>query len=260
MPGLSISIRRIDRNARISEMSGLPWLDPYDDDQAFPHPESALAEPDGLLAVGGSLSPKRLLRAYRHGIFPWYSPDQPILWWCPDPRTVMFPDRIKISRSLRKTIRKGLFSVSMDTRFRTVIQRCGEPRQGESGTWITPEMNAAYVRLHELGYAHSVETWHAGQLVGGLYGVALGGVFYGESMFTRMSDASKVALVGLAAQLQHWQFGLIDCQMHTRHLLSLGAEDIPRRRFLRLLERHAIQPGVPGPWRFETLPMALDGE
>lgn len=236
-------------------MTGLPWLDPYDDEQAFPHPDSALAEPDGLLAVGGSLSPKRLLRAYRHGIFPWYSPDQPILWWSPDPRTVLFPKQLRVSRSLRKTLRKGIYSVSMDTRFRTVIQRCGEPRRQEHGTWITPEMNAAYVRLHELGYAHSVETWHDGQLVGGLYGVALGQVFYGESMFSHMSDASKVALACLVAQLERWNFQLIDCQMHTDHLISLGAEDLPRREFLRLLSRYASHQGVPGPWRFESLPM-----
>ena len=170
-----------------------------------------------------------------------------------------------MTRSLHRT-RTALMSASIALCATGALAQDSEPTVPTSAAnealenEITPEMNAAYVRLHELGYAHSVETWHAGQLVGGLYGVALGGVFYGESMFTRMSDASKVALVGLAAQLQHWQFGLIDCQMHTRHLLSLGAEDISRRRFLRLLERHAIQRGMPGLWRFETLPMAPNGE
>ncbi|MDQ2696060.1 MAG: leucyl/phenylalanyl-tRNA--protein transferase [Pseudomonadota bacterium] len=229
-------------------MSGLPWLDPYDDEQPFPTPELALREPDGLLAVGGNLSPRRLLRAYRHGIFPWYSPGQPILWWSPNPRTVLFPDRIKVSRSLRKTLRKCPFRLSMDTAFAAVIQQCAAPRRGESGTWLTPAMIAAYGQLHHLGYAHSVETWHRQELVGGLYGVAVGRVFYGESMFSLMNDASKIALVGLARQLQRWLFGLIDCQMHTAHLLSMGAEDLPRRRFLVLLDHYCPQAGRHGPW------------
>lgn len=233
-------------------MSGLPWLDPYDDEQAFPSPERALTEPDGLLAVGGSLAPRRLLRAYRTGIFPWYSAEQPILWWSPDPRTVLYPERVKLSRSLRKTIRKGLFTVNMDTQFTTVVRRCGEPRNGETGTWITPEMNRAYCALHLLGHAHSVETWHAGELVGGLYGVAIGQVFYGESMFSRMTDASKVALVALAMQLADWGYALIDCQMHTGHLLSMGAEDISRRTFLTLLHRYCPLPGHDGCWQFDT--------
>lgn len=234
-------------------MSGLPWLDPYDDEQAFPHPERALAEPDGLLAVGGSLTPRRLLRAYRMGIFPWYSSGQPILWWSPDPRTVIYPAQIKISRSLRKTIRQERFSVTMDTVFTTVIQRCSEPRDGEVGTWITPEMRMAYGKLHQLGYAHSVETWQASELVGGLYGVAIGQVFYGESMFSRVTDASKVALVALAMQLMDWGYALIDCQMHTSHLLSMGAEDIPRRTFLSLLNRYCPLAGHDGPWQFNSM-------
>jgi leucyl/phenylalanyl-tRNA--protein transferase len=239
-------------------MNRLPWLDPYDDTQPFPNPENALEEPDGLLAVGGSLSPRRLLRAYRNGIFPWYSTGQPILWWSPDPRTVLFTDHIKISRSLRKTINKGLFRITLNQAFARVIQQCGESRPGQPpGTWITPAIGAAYYRLHELGYAQSVETWHAGELVGGLYGVAIGRVFYGESMFSRMSDASKVALVALCQQLQRWHFPFIDCQMSTDHLISLGAEDIPRLLFLELLRRFCALPGPRGTWHFDTdLPTA----
>ena len=234
-------------------MSRLPWLDPYDDSQPFPDPEQALAEPDGLLAVGGNLSPRRLLRADRHGIFPWYSPGQPILWWSPDPRTILFTDRIKISRSLRKTIKQGLFTVTVDWAFATVLQQCSAPRSGQPpGTWITPAIARAYLRLHELGHAHSLETWHAGELVGGLYGVAIGRVFYGESMFSRMSDASKVALVTLCQQLERWRFPFIDCQMHTQHLLRLGAEDIPRALFLELLRRFCYLPGPPGAWHLDS--------
>lgn len=232
-------------------MSDLVWLDPDDDEQRFPHPEQALREPDGLLAVGGSLSPARLLAAYRRGIFPWYSSGQPILWWSPDPRTVLFPQNIRVSRSLRKTLRKGLFAITMDSAFATVIRRCGEPRPDAPGTWITPEMVEAYCRLHRLGHAHSVETWYQGELVGGLYGVAIGRIFYGESMFSRMSDASKVALVALTAQLEQWQFAVIDCQMHTTHMISLGAEDIPRRIFTDYLGRYCPLPGKPGPWSFD---------
>ena len=233
-------------------MTSIPWLDPNDDEQAFPNPALALDEPDGLLAVGGSLAPRRLLRAYRIGIYPWYSLGQPILWWSPNPRTVLFPERLKVSRSLRKIIRKSQFTITMDNAFATVIRRCGEPRGQETGTWITPEISAAYRRLHELGYAHSVETWHGGRLVGGLYGVALGGVFYGESMFHRMSGASKIALVALAMQLQQWGFKLIDCQMRTDHLISMGAEDIPRQIFMMLLDVYCQLPTRQGPWHFDN--------
>jgi leucyl/phenylalanyl-tRNA--protein transferase len=229
-------------------MKAVPWLDPYNDTQPFPNPERALENPDGLLAVGGSLSPKRLLRAYRDGIFPWYSSGQPILWWSPNPRMVLFPERLKISRSLRKTQKKGIFSLTMDRAFAAVIQGCSEPRPREHGTWITPEMQTAYRRLYQLGYAHSVETWHAGQLVGGLYGVAIGRVFFGESMFSRMTDASKIALVGLVEQLRQWEFTVIDCQMRTDHLISMGAVDIPRHAFLELLEKSCVLPGRTGVW------------
>ncbi|MGB5062760.1 MAG: leucyl/phenylalanyl-tRNA--protein transferase [Candidatus Competibacter sp.] len=231
----------------------LPWLDPHNDSQPFPHPDRALTEPDGLLAAGGSLTPRRLLRAYRMGIFPWYSADQPILWWSPDPRLVLLPECLKVSRSLRKTLRKGLFAITADTAFEQVVAACAGPRQGEPGTWITPEMHRAYCRLHRLGHAHSIETWREGELVGGLYGVALGRVFYGESMFSWTSDASKVALVALATQLRRWDFAVIDCQVTTTHLLSMGAADIPRATFLQLLERYCPdEPGQPGPWRLDA--------
>lgn len=230
----------------------LTWLDPHNDNQPFPHPDRALTEPDGLLAAGGNLTPRRLLRAYRMGIFPWYSADQPILWWSPDPRLVLLPECLKVSRSLRKTLRKGLFAITADTAFEQVVAACAGPRQGEPGTWITSEMYRAYCRLHRLGHAHSIETWQQGELVGGLYGVSLGRVFYGESMFSWISDASKIALVALAAQLQRWEFAVIDCQVTTAHLLSMGAVDIPRSSFLQLLECYCPQPGQPGPWRLDA--------
>lgn len=230
----------------------LPWLDPHDDNQPFPQPDRALSDPDGLLAVGGSLTPRRLLRAYRLGIFPWYSPGQPILWWSPNPRLVLFPEYLNISRSLRKTLRKEWFTVTTDTDFATVISACAEPRAPDLGTWITPEMNRAYCRLHRLGHAHSVEIWHQSELVGGLYGVALGRVFYGESMFSRMSDTSKVALAVLAAQLRRWEFAVIDCQVRTDHLSRMGAVEIPRPAFLQLLERYCPLPGREGVWRLDA--------
>ncbi|MBK7540520.1 MAG: leucyl/phenylalanyl-tRNA--protein transferase [Candidatus Competibacteraceae bacterium] len=230
----------------------LPWLDPRDDSQPFPHPDRALDEPQGLLAAGGSLSPRRLLRAYRHGIFPWYSPGQPILWWSPDPRLVLFPERINVSRSLRKTLRKGTFSSTADTGFAAIMSACAAPRGPRSGTWITPEMHRAYCRLHNLGHAHSIEIWHQGELVGGLYGVAVGRVFYGESMFSLMSDASKVALALLAVQLRRWNFALIDCQVRTEHLARMGAVEIPRADFLALLQRYCPLPSPTGPWRLDT--------
>lgn len=229
----------------------LPWLDPRNDDQPFPAPHRALSEPDGLLAAGGSLRPRRLLRAYRQGIFPWYSPGQPILWWSPNPRLVLFPEGVNISRSLRKTLRNGPFTVTADTAFDAVINACAAPRAPGSGTWITAEMRQAYCRLHRLGHAHSIETWRQGALIGGLYGVAVGRVFYGESMFSQASNASKVALAALAAQLRRWHFALIDCQVRTDHLLRLGAVDIPRETFLQLLERYCPLPGQEGLWQLD---------
>lgn len=219
---------------------GLYWLDPNDRRHAFPAVERALREPNGLLAVGGDLAPERILNAYRHGIFPWFGPGQPILWWSPDPRAVLFPDKLKVARSLRKTINKGAFQVRFDTAFAQVIRACAEtPRRGQNGTWITAEMQQAYLRLHKMGYAHSAESWHGDELVGGLYGLHLGRVFYGESMFSRQTDASKVAFVHLVRRLQEEGVVLIDCQVTTDHLLSLGAEEIPRRRFSELLRCYA---------------------
>ncbi len=218
-------------------------------------PPVDLSTPEGLLAVGGDLRPERLLEAYRHGIFPWYNDDQPILWWSPDPRTVLFPDKLHISRSLKRSLRPGLFSVSFDRCFHDVMQHCAEPRPQypEGGTWITTEMFAAYGRLHELGYAHSVETWQGEHLVGGLYGVALGGAFFAESMFTRASDASKVALVSLVRQLQTWGFRLMDCQQSSSHILAFGAEAIPRHEFLDHLTVALALPDRRGRWKFDPL-------
>jgi len=218
-------------------------------------PPVDLASPEGLLAVGGDLRPERLLEAYRHGIFPWYNDDQPILWWSPHPRTVLFPDKLHISGSLKRSLRPGLFSVTLDRCFGEVMQHCAEPRPQypDGGTWITAEMLEAYARLHELGYAHSVETWQEGQLVGGLYGVALGGAFFAESMFTRASDASKVALVSLVRQLQAWGFRLMDCQQSSAHVTALGAEAIPRRNFLDHLTAALAMTERRGRWQFDSL-------
>jgi leucyl/phenylalanyl-tRNA--protein transferase len=221
------------------------------EDLRFPPVEQA--SPEGLLAVGGDLRPERLLEAYRHGIFPWYDDNQPILWWSPDPRTVLFPHKLHISRSLKKSLRPGLFSVTLDRCFRDVMQQCAGPRAQypEGGTWITAEMLEAYTRLHELGYAHSVESWQEGELVGGLYGVAIGGAFFAESMFTRVPDASKVALVSLVRQLHAWEFRIIDCQQASPHVMRFGAEEIPRLEFLDHLAAALTLPDRRGRWQFD---------
>ncbi len=226
----------------------LQWLDPNDSEAAFPDLELALREPNGLLAFGGDLSSQRLLRAYRQGIFPWYNKDQPILWWSPDPRLVLYPEHLRISRSLYKTLRKSLYEVTADKAFLRVISHCAEPRADGPGTWLTDEMKTAYCRLHAMGHAHSVESWYQGDLVGGLYGLALGKIFFGESMFSRRSDASKVALVHLMRHLQKWGYVLIDCQLASAHLSSLGAILIPRRRFRKILNRHCDAPTVWESW------------
>lgn len=210
-------------------------LDPYARMNRFPPVTRALTEPNGLLAIGGCLDPDWLIEAYRDGIFPWFSPGQPILWWSPEPRMVLFPERLKVSRSLEKLIRQGVYTVTLDQDFGGVIRACSEPRSADGGTWITEDMIDAYTRLHELGHAHSVEAWFNGVLAGGLYGVALGRVFFGESMFFRRRDASKVAFVQLVRQLRRWGFGLIDCQMSTEHLRRFGAAEIPRAEFMGLL-------------------------
>lgn len=210
----------------------IPWLPQQ---PLFPPVETALSEPDGpngLLAAGGDLSPERLLAAYRLGIFPWSSAGEPLLWWSPDPRMVLFPDELKISRSFAKVLRNHRYEVRFDTCFARIMAECAASRHGQPGTWITDEMQTGYLRLHQLGYAHSVETWIDGQLVGGFYGVAIGRVFYGESMFSRVSDASKIALAHLCRYLVQRGFAVIDCQMNTPHLASLGAREIPRREFV----------------------------
>ncbi len=219
-------------------------------DTFFPPVTQALRAPNGLLAAGGDLSVMRLLEAYRHGIFPWFSEGEPILWWSPDPRMVLFPGEFKVSHSLRKTLRKGGHNVRTDTAFEQVMRACAAPREGASGTWIHEEMIAAYCELHRMGFAHSVETWMDGELVGGLYGVALGRMFYGESMFSRETDASKIALAHLAAQAARWNFGMIDCQMKTPHLASLGAREIPRKEFIDRLQDLINYPPVTA-WRFD---------
>lgn len=224
----------------------IPWLDP---DTPFPPVSAALRDPNGLLAAGTDLSPGRLLDAYARGIFPWFNPGEPILWWSPDPRMVLFPDELRVTRSLAKVLRNRPYEIRFDTAFRQVMEACAAPRPGQTGSWIGPAMIEAYTRLHHLGYAHSVETWIDGELAGGLYGVAMGGMFYGESMFYRVRDASKIALVHLVLQLKHWGFGLIDCQMKTAHLASLGAREIPRAEFLRLVRKLIESPHRPGPWR-----------
>jgi leucyl/phenylalanyl-tRNA---protein transferase len=206
------------------------------EDLVFPRPE--LARADGLLAVGGDLSSERILLAYSLGIFPWYSECSPILWWSPDPRLVLFPDELKVSRSLRQAIKKGTFEITIDSAFEEVIRNCsGICREGQQGTWITEEMIEAYIRLYHAGYAHSVETRHNGELVGGLYGIAMGRAFFGESMFAKMSNASKIALVELIEHLNPLGFEFVDCQITTEHLKSLGARELPRSEFLRILKK-----------------------
>jgi len=224
----------------------IPWLR---GNAPFPAVSAALDLPNGLLAAGGDLGPQRLLDAYSHGIFPWFNEGEPILWWSPDPRMVLFPDELKISRSLRKTLRTRTYEIRFDTAFPQVMAACASPRRSHGGTWISPQMIEAYTRLHELGYAHSAETWIEGELAGGLYGVAIGRMFYGESMFTRVTDASKIAFVHLVWQLRRWGFGLIDCQMKTAHLASLGAREIPRAEFVRRLRELIKSERPPGHWR-----------
>ena len=235
----------------------IPWIE---GPAPFPPPTRALREPNGLLAAGGDLGPERLLDAYRHGIFPWYGKGEPILWWSPDPRMVLEPQNLIVSRSLGKKLRNSAYEIRFDHDFDEVMCACAAPRSGQPGTWITAEMRAAYNELHRLGHAHSVETWMDGELVGGLYGISIGRMFYGESMFARRSDASKIALVALVEKLKRDQCGdqcgeqcgdeggMIDCQVYTSHLESLGAAPMPRRDFLRRLAELIHYPSVPGSW------------
>jgi len=225
----------------------ISWLRPDDPPEAFPPVDTALGEPDGLLCAGGDLSTRRLLEAYRRGIFPWFSEGQPILWWSPDPRTVLYPAEFRVSRSLAKTLRNRGFTVTQDREFGRVMQLCADPALRPEGTWISPQMQAAYGRLHEQGHAHSFETRLDGELVGGLYGVALGRVFFGESMFSLERDASKVALHALVRHMLASGGRLIDCQVASTHLASLGARNVPRREFVRQLDE-AIPGRAPGPY------------
>ncbi len=217
----------------------------------FPDVELALDEPDGLLAVGGDLSPKRLLAAYQKGVFPWYSDGQPIMWWSPNPRAVVKLNNFKTSKSLRKTLNKNIFYVTLDTAFNEVIAECASTRKDGFGTWITNEMRDAYRELHQLGYAHSVECWFEQKLVGGLYGLSLGHAFFGESMFSRKTDASKVALAHLVSQLKQWQFDFIDAQVSSEHMTTLGAKDIPRRQFIAELQQTLKLSSRVGQWKFD---------
>ncbi len=223
----------------------IPWLR---GDAPFPSVSKALKSPNGLLCAGGDLSPQRIVEAYSRGIFPWYSDGDPILWWSPDPRMVLFPAELRVSRSLKKTLARELYETRVDTAFRDVIEACAAPRDGQSGTWIVPEMVEAYVRLHELGFAHCVESWHEGRLVGGLYGMALGNAFFGESMFAHAPDASKVALVRLVERLRAGGVRVIDCQQATAHLASLGAREIPRKAFAQLVQESIQYPPTGQRW------------
>jgi leucyl/phenylalanyl-tRNA--protein transferase len=229
----------------------IPWLDLTD---PFPPLDTALEYPNGLLAAGADLSLPRLLDAYRRGIFPWFSDGEPILWWSPNPRMVLFPGELRVSRSLAKRLRRPDYEVRADTAFAAVMAGCAAPRPGQPGTWITAPMVEAYTNLHAAGYAHSVETWIAGELAGGLYGVAIGRVFYGESMFTRVTDASKIAFVHLVRYLYRLGFGLIDCQMRTAHLVTFGAREISRPNFTSRLRELLNYLDVPGPWQLTDDP------
>tara|TARA_B110000858_G_C17810161_1_gene480753 strand:+ start:21068 stop:21763 length:696 start_codon:yes stop_codon:yes gene_type:complete len=228
----------------------LPWLDSAE--SSFPDISLALADPNGLLAAGGDLSPQRLVEAYSKGIFPWFEEGQPILWWSPDPRMVMFPKDLRVSKSLHKAINKSHYTVTLDEAFSEVIACCAKPRGDSPGTWISAEMQVAYTQLFEAGHAHSVEVWRDGELIGGLYGIALGQLFFGESMFSFESNASKIALVNLVKQLRQWNYKLIDCQVSSEHLESLGAIEISREEFRQQLHELLPRPGKAAPWNLDA--------
>ena len=222
----------------------LPWLDPKDPHYPFPSPDDALDSPEGLVAAGGDLSPTRLLRAYREGIFPWYEEDQPILWWSPNPRGILFPKKFIAHKSLLRTLRRKDWKITYDQAFRHVMTACAEPRSYTRGTWITKEMINAYCHLHQLSHAHSFEVWdEVGKLIGGIYGIAIGSIFFGESMFSRETDASEIALLYLSAYLDHWGYHLLDTQLPSDHLEFLGGEYIPRKEYLTHL--NVLTPKLP---------------
>ncbi|GGO76908.1 leucyl/phenylalanyl-tRNA--protein transferase [Marinobacterium nitratireducens] len=235
----------------------ISWLSR--DTLRFPPPQTALQEPNGLLAAGGDLSPQRLLQAYRHGIFPWYNPGEPILWWTPNPRCVLYTERLHISRSLRKRLKRNDYQVTIDQDFNAVMDACAAPRDNSAGTWISHEMQLAYAQLHRLGHAHSVEVWRDSRLIGGLYGVAIGQMFYGESMFSRETDGSKIAFAWLVEQLKNWGYPLVDCQVHNPHLVTLGAETIPRSQFLHELDKLVGVACSPS-WNFDIDVSAFGGK
>lgn len=230
----------------------LHWLDPRDPHQPFPPVHLAMRDPNGLLAIGGDLSSTRLVRAYRRGIFPWYNPDEPVLWWCPDPRTVLEPGEFHVSHSLRKAIQRRDYALSFDRAFDAVLEACSGERARSHGTWLGEDMRRAYGELFERGHSHSVEIWREGQLIGGLYGVALGRVFFGESMFSRASDASKLALYWLCQQLRRWNFEMIDCQVSSPHLFSLGAHEVAREPFLKRIAAAVDTPAANSHWQFDA--------
>lgn len=235
----------------------IPWLHPNKLD--FPSPETALDEPDGLLAAGGDLSPERLREAYRQGIFPWFSDEDPILWWSPNPRCIVIPAQVHISRSMRKHIKKGNYTVTFDKAFDKVISLCANSRKMSTGTWISAEMQAAYMSLHRQGTAHSVEVWENNQLIGGLYGLAIGKLFFGESMFSLKVNASKIAFIALCQQLNKWGYPLIDCQVHNSHLKSLGATNIPRNEFIHYI-RDYIDSETSHEWSFDNSNGIVDSD
>ena len=235
----------------------IPWLADHDPDYRFPELASALTEPNGLLAAGGDLSSGRLLAAYRAGIFPWFGGDDPIMWWSPDPRLVLYPDRVHRSRRLTRVIRQGRFRFSLDANFQQVIEACAAPRDDQSGTWITDSMQQAYQKLHRLGHAHCLEVREHGELTGGVYGIAIGRMFFAESMFHSRSDASKVALIWLCELLAHNGFGLMDCQVESAHMLRMGAQIMPRSQFVGEIDSLCMQSAMIGDWQSPRLPVEL---
>lgn len=250
---MGINLKRRPCGPETTAVSVPVWIGHCDEQHGclFPDAAHALAEPDGLLAIGGNLEPTSLINAYRNGIFPWFSAGQPILWWSPEQRAVLYPDEMHVSRSLARTIRAQPYDIRLDTAFEAVIHACAAPRRDGAGTWLTDDMITAYARLHEMGIAHSVEAWRDGELVGGLYGVALGRVFFGESMFYRAPDASKVAFVTLVRQLRRRGFELIDCQIASEHLARFGARRIPRAQFVTLLRKLCAALRAPARWQLD---------